>query len=844
MEKLLRQKTTNFIALILLLLGILAAFAYFSKQNALRETEESKATIRESTVLKEYRLEDAFADKIFAIGDLAYIYGQTAASEAVDKERLVELEENTHFDYVRFVDKNGVNHSSDGLETAVIDRIYYLDGMNGNEGVCFIQNSRINGEDLLGFYTPVYNDEEQVIGVLLGLCDLDYVSDLLAGVFQGYDAEAFLCSSNGTVIASVYNEFGPNFLNCLSNRKHFTEEEEIRIREAVRNSESITFSYETELGGTTGYMQPIDVNNWFLVQIYPDRALYENIYAANQSGFELLYIVLILFVIYVIYLFVRFLMDRRALESEGRKSKNISKAMQTILNRFVEIDVENGTYEYLSKSKPFRGEIPDRGEYSVFADYAVRKLLDEDDKVSLEKHLRLEELKKCFTEDVDYVTYLTHSLWDEERYENLTFVCIKRNDKGEAQTLICMRMDVTDTQRLEQESMMALKEAFNSAEEANRAKSDFLSRMSHDIRTPLNAITGMTNIAKLHIEDREKVKDCLSKIESSSGHLINLVNEVLDMSKIESGKMCLAEEAFDLDNVIGNVHNIMSQHASAKDIHFEVHRENIRHNMLIGDATRLEQLMINIISNAIKFTPSGGIVDVMVEETLSIVKGYAKFKITCKDTGIGMDEDAVKNVFDPFYRAKKSSNKVEGTGLGMSIAKNIANMMNGDIEIDSRPGEGTAFHVTIYLKRQAQQEKTDAKQPTQQPMCDYSDKRALIVEDNELNMEIAETLLGMTGIQIETATDGSYGYYKVLNAPENYYDIVFMDIQMPNLNGYESASAIRSIHRGDIEALPIIAMSADAFVEDINKAKMNGMNDHISKPIDMNKLLKVMQKYL
>ncbi len=841
MEKLLRQRITNFIALMLLLLGVLAAFAYYSKQNAVRETDETKATIRESTILKEYRLEDAFADKLFAIGDLAYIYGETANFEKVDIERLKELEVNTHFDYVRFVDENGVNHSSDGLETTVIDRVYYLDGMNGNEGVCFIQNSRINGEDLLGFYTPVHQGE-MVVGVLLGLCDLDYVSELLAGVFQGHDAEAFLCASNGMVIASVYNEFGPNFLNALSEREHFSEEEETKIREAVRTGESAVFTYKAELGSTTGYIHPLAVNNWFLVQIYPDEALYENIYAANQTGFELLYIVLILFVIYVVYLLVRFLLDRRALEREGRKSKNITNAMQIILNRFVEIDVENGTYEYLV-TKSFRNQIPDKGDYRLFAEYTVDKLIDEDEKLVLEKHLCLEELKACFTEDVQYVSYLTHSMWDEERYENLTFVCIERDETGAAKTLICMRMDVTDARRLEQESMLALKEAFNSAEEANRAKSDFLSRMSHDIRTPLNAITGMTNIAKLHLEDVEKVRDCLSKIESSSGHLINLVNEVLDMSKIESGKMCLSEEPFDLYKVLDNIQNIMGQHACAKDIQFKVQSETIRHNLLVGDATRLEQLIINIVGNAIKFTPSGGVVDVEVDEGRSIVKGYSKFMITCRDSGIGMDQEAVKNVFDPFYRAKKLSNKIEGTGLGMSIAKNIANMMNGDIEIESTPGIGTIFRVIVYLKRQTEQ--VEPKKLQEEPVVkDYSHKRALIVEDNELNMEIAETLLGVTGIQIETATDGSYGYYKVLNSPENYFDIVFMDIQMPNLNGYESASAIRSINRKDVQELPIIAMSADAFVEDIHKAKLNGMNDHISKPIDMNKLLKVMEKYL
>ena len=838
MGKLLQRRTVNFIAIFLLLLGLVGAFAYFASQNTIRETEETRDTVKESAILKEYRLQDAFSDKLFAVGDLAYIYGERAVSAEVDKEQLIHLEEKTHFDYVRFIDRNGVNHSSDGRETSVIDRLYYLDGMNGNEGVCFIQNSRINGENLLGFYTPVYK-EGAVIGVLLGLCNMDYVTELLTGVFQGYDAEAFLCASNGTVIASVFDEFGPNFLNRLYDRKHFSEAEEEHIREAFRTGEASSFTYTAELGDTTGYIQPVSVNNWFLVQIYPDEALYEDISEANKTGFEFMHIVLVIVIAYILYLVVRFLTDRRALERESRIHKNITIAMRTILNRFVEIDMENGTYRYLV-NKSFQNEIPDSGDYRVFADYAVNHLLDEKEKRTLAEHMRLDSLKKCFTEDVQYVSYLTHSLWEEERYENFTFVCIDRNERGEAKTLVCMRMDVTEAQKLEQESMAALKEAYNSAEEANRAKSDFLSRMSHDIRTPLNAITGMTNIAKLHIEDEKRVKDCLTKIEASSGHLINLVNEVLDMSKIESGKLCLSEEPFDLYEVLENIGNIMQPQATAKDICMNIQSDALEHHLVIGDATRLEQLMINIMGNAVKFTPSGGKVDVMVREAVSIVKGYAKYEIICKDTGIGMDEESVKNVFDPFYRAKKSSNKIEGTGLGMSIAKNIANMMNGDITIESKLGEGTSFRVVVYLKKQSGAK----KEQVEQQVCDYSGKRALLVEDNELNREIAETLLGITGISIETAKNGEEGYKMVESHPIHYYDIVFMDIQMPGWNGYQSASAIRMLEREDIPGLPIIAMSADAFVEDIKKAKHSGMNDHISKPIDMNRLLRVMEKYL
>lgn len=838
MEKLSQRKTVNFIAIFLLLLGIFLAFAYFAAKNTKRETEETRDTIKEATILKEYRLQDAFLDKLFAVGDLAYIYGERAVSVEVDREQLMHLEENTHFDHVRFIDKDGVNHSSDGRETNVIDRLYYLDGMKGNEGVCFIQNSRISGENLLGFYTPVYKDGA-VIGVLLGLCNMDYVTELLTDVFQGYEAEAFLCAANGTVIASVFDEFGPNFLNELYDRKHFSEAEEEHIRKAFRTGEALSFTYQAELGATTGYIQPVSVNNWFLVQIYPDKALYEEINEANHTGFEFMYIVLFLVIGYVVYLLVHLFAERRVMVREGRMHRSITVAMQAILNRFVEIDVEEGTYEYLV-TKSFHNEIPDKGEYELFASYAVNHLIEEEEKTLISEHLRLEELKKCFEGGEQYVSYLTHSFWEEERYENLTFVCIERNDAGEAKTLICMRMDVTDAQMLAQESMSALKEAYHSAEEANRAKSDFLSRMSHDIRTPLNAITGMTNIAKLHIGNEEKVRDCLAKIEASSGHLINLVNEVLDMSKIESGKLCLSEEPFDLYDVIENISNIMQPQASAKDICLNIQMEELDYNLVIGDATRLEQLMINIVGNAVKFTPAGGKVDVTVREAVSIVKGYSKYEIICRDTGIGMDEETVRSVFDPFYRAKKSSNKIEGTGLGMSIAKNIANMMNGDITIDSTLGEGTTFRVVVYLKKQSGPKKEQAEQL----VCDYSGKRVLLVEDNELNLEIAETLLGITGISIETAMDGEEGYKMVESHPAYYYDIVFMDIQMPGWNGYESAAAIRGLEREDIQKLPIIAMSADAFVEDIKKAKHSGMNEHISKPIDMNKLLKVMGKYL
>lgn len=405
------------------------------------------------------------------------------------------------------------------------------------------------------------------------------------------------------------------------------------------------------------------------------------------------------------------------------------------------------------------------------------------------------------------------------------------------------------------ESNAALRAAYESANQANAAKTTFLSKMSHDIRTPMNGIMGMTTIAIAHIDDKERVLDCLGKISSSSRHLLALINDVLDMSQIESGKTTLAKEEFNLSNLIETSLDMVKPQIAERHHHLNIRVMNINHAHVIGDSLRIRQVILNILGNAVKYTPDGGILSISISEKPSFKKGFGCYEFIFEDNGIGMSEEFRSRMFQPFERERdEHATNVQGTGLGMAITKNIIEMMHGDIKVESQPGEGTQFFITIYLELQNLTNVPTAigEGPFAKPKdqladfakADYSDKRALIVDDNELNLEIASEILGMCGIQIETAENGKLAVDMVADHPDGYYDIIFMDIRMPIMNGYEAASAIRALDRGYTRHLPIIGLSANAFAEDVAMSRNAGMNAHISKPLDIDQLGRTLAKWL
>ncbi len=405
------------------------------------------------------------------------------------------------------------------------------------------------------------------------------------------------------------------------------------------------------------------------------------------------------------------------------------------------------------------------------------------------------------------------------------------------------------------ESNAALRVAYESANQANAAKTNFLSKMSHDIRTPMNGIMGMTTIAIAHIDDKERVLDCLGKISSSSRHLLALINDVLDMSQIESGKTTLAKEEFNLSNLIDTSLDMIRPQIAERNHHLNIRSMNITHSHVIGDSLRIRQVFLNILGNAVKYTPDGGILSISISEKNSEKKGYGCYEFIFEDNGIGMSEEFLARIFQPFEREKdEHATNVQGTGLGMAITKNIIEMMHGDIKVESNPGEGTRFIITIFLELQDLNNvptpigESSFVRPQDQladlAKADYSDKRVLIVDDNELNLEIASEILGTSGIQIETAENGKLAVDMVADHPDGYYNIIFMDIRMPIMNGYEAASAIRALDRSYTRNLPIIGLSANAFAEDVAMSRNAGMNAHISKPLDIDQLAKTLENWI
>ncbi|MCM1170546.1 MAG: response regulator [Clostridium sp.] len=568
-----------------------------------------------------------------------------------------------------------------------------------------------------------------------------------------------------------------------------------------------------------------------------------------------------------------------------------------------------------------------------------------------------------------------------KRWVRISFIAVRRYDDGRTyQALVTAQYIDEQKQRefVQQEALMA---AYESATKANLAKTNFLANMSHDIRTPMNAIIGMTAIAATNIDNKERVADCLAKITVSSKHLLGLINEVLDMSKIESGKLSLNDDAFSIPDVVDHLLTMMKPQIDAKGHELKVTIKGISHERVIGDSQRLEQVFTNLMSNAVKYTPDGGKIELIISEKPINKPNLGCYEFVFSDNGIGMDEEFQKHFFEPFTRAEDSRiNKIQGTGLGMAITKNVVEMMNGSIKLESRVDEGTRITVTVILKLQDDNENFSYKEFIDLPILvaddddiacemacmvlselgmkgewvlsgkeaveqvvqrhendddyfavildwkmpdmdgiettrqirkrvgkdvpiiiistydwsdielearaaganafiskplfksrmayvfstlmkcemreedkktlesiirnDFSGKRALLVEDNELNTEIAMEILKMAGLEVDHAKNGKEALDIMTAIEDDYYDIIFMDIQMPVMNGYDAARAIRSLPREYTMRVPIVAMTANAFNEDIQAAKNAGMNQHVSKPINFQQLMDTLNKWV
>lgn len=397
----------------------------------------------------------------------------------------------------------------------------------------------------------------------------------------------------------------------------------------------------------------------------------------------------------------------------------------------------------------------------------------------------------------------------------------------------------------QQQYAIQLKESAEQARSANEAKTRFLFNMSHDIRTPMNAIIGFSGLLEQNLDNKDKAKGYLKKIQVSSNLLLKIINQVLEMARIESGTATLNLEPCNLSELFHSVNFVFESDVKKKGLHFQVDSK-VQHHYAFCDITKLQQIYLNIVSNAIKYTPADHAITVSVIEVPSHKENYARYIFVCEDTGYGMSEEFLPHIFDEFTREHTTTeNKISGTGLGLSIVKSMVDLMDGTIKVESIKGKGTKFTVDIALQIASKEDFTEEQVMTKEIVNnEMKHKRILLAEDNDLNAEIAIEILKSEGYLVEHASHGQQCIEMLQNASDGYYDLVLMDIQMPFMNGYEACKEIRKMEDTQKANIAIIAMTANAFEEDKQMAMQAGMNDYVPKPMDMKILNPILQKYL
>ncbi|WP_051204748.1 hybrid sensor histidine kinase/response regulator [Butyrivibrio sp. VCD2006] len=439
-----------------------------------------------------------------------------------------------------------------------------------------------------------------------------------------------------------------------------------------------------------------------------------------------------------------------------------------------------------------------------------------------------------------------------ESYEMIRIAGVRRVEDREDHIVHSIGVGFTDVDaemRRTLEQSQALSDALSVAEEASKAKTAFLSSMSHEIRTPMNAIIGIDKIALSDPDISDQTRDYLEQIGSSADHLLKIINDILDMSRIESGKMVIKNEEFSLRKLLDQVDTIIGSQCKDKDINYTSQIIGDVDRFFIGDGMKLEQIIINILGNAVKFTPAGGDVSFTVERTKNY-GGKSLLKFTVIDNGIGMDEEYLPRIFDAFSQEDASNtNKYGSTGLGMAITKNIVDMLNGEISVTSKKGEGTRFVVTVtlmdsdHVDEDEVQEKSEAS-GNEEVEKSLAGKRILLAEDIEVNARIMMKILDIKKLEVEHAENGKIAVQMFEDHPEGYYDAILMDMRMPEMDGLTATTVIRALDRQDAKKIPIIALTANAFDEDVQRSLQAGMNAHLSKPVEPEVIFSTLEEFI
>ena len=935
---------------VVLLCLILAGFLVYLQATRNMTVERNAKYITDAATQTAKRIDDLLVGAENSISAIANMYERSMDPKRANVEVLEELTESTVFDYIGYVDAQGIYTDNRGLQADVTDRAYFQDALRGNSGVDMVFNGHVSGEDLVIFYAPLRLDGE-VVAILTGRYRQQQMRSIITSSYFGEPANTYLCLSDGTVIASSKEEKPENILETLNWNDGADREAVKTLTDALSTGSSVSFAYTNSYGSSAAYVTKLPHINWMLLQIFPMQVTNDMLSESNTAATHLLLWLVLLSAMYILLLLIESHREKKKLTWEKQQMREIVHSTSRLFSRFILADLEHDTYTSLTyddltdESKP-----PEQGVYSELCDSWKNCILDEEAAERDKAYFGAQSIREHLTEDIPYLQHEYRIQENGIHWMQISVLSLKR-EKGDPTSVLLAIQDVTELKEMEQRSRAALEDAFQSAQAANESKRTFLFDMSHDMRTPMNAIIGLSDLLDRDAGDPEKVRSYSRKINASGQHLLTLINEVLDMSKIESGKASLRLLPFSLSELLEELTTVFEPQAQKKEQTLVIRALGVPHERLIGDKLRLSELLGNLLTNAIKYTPRDGQVSLTVRGLDQTTKGYVHLLFQVTDNGIGMSPEFVQNIFDPFTRENNSTiSGIQGAGLGMTITKSIVDLMGGTICVESVRGQGSVFKVELELRPAEDDDPelwkehsisralilgsdedicksiqslmagtgvelrytTDAdslaagegfdlilldntlpgmdtpeairyirthygnaptlllihndwleveedarsagangflpapfsmttlRKVVVECRCRPDGKdvsleglRLLVVEDNDINAEILMELLDMEGVICERAVNGREAVTRFQSKPEAYYDGVLMDIQMPEMNGYEAAQAIRSLNRPDAAGIPIVAMTANAFAEDVQKSLEVGMNAHIAKPVNL-----------
>ena len=474
--------------------------------------------------------------------------------------------------------------------------------------------------------------------------------------------------------------------------------------------------------------------------------------------------------------------------------------------------------------------------YSEYASEYAQRWVHPDDRERVAQMTSIDHIRETLAQNSSYYLNYRVRMGEEIQYLQLRIVAVGEGEKRCSQIVLGFR-SVDEEIRREMEQKQILAQALTNANLAVTAKNTFLSNMSHDMRTPLNAILGFAQLAKRSMDDPEEVLGYLDRIEASGKQLFELISKVLELANMESEQSCALEVECVLRGIAQEVYDYLQPQAQEKNLDFTMQIGRLRHETIFSDPEKLRQLLTYLVNNAITYTPSGGRVTITIEEGGGTSGQYVPYCIRVQDTGIGIGEEFLEQIFEPFAREKNTTlSGVHGMGLGLAIVKNIVDMMGGDIDVQSRPGEGSTF--TVKLNFRVREEEVSPALEAQAGTPPVRGKNILVVEDNEINLEIEKELLQMKGFSVDTAEDGSIALEKMRRAAPGQYDAILMDLQMPVMDGWQATVEIRKLENPLIANIPIIAVSANSLKEDVRRSMESGMNAHLPKPIDIEQIVR------